>query len=223
MLKKKILLVLLTLALTACSAPSANTLPPAEPPQEQTESVVQPEASYTPTVSESPETPPTPTVSEPPDPNTVLNGLPTFMFCSGAGGWRTTLRIWPDGSFIGSYSDFDAMPPTERYCNFSGQFSEPEQVDEYTYSMTMESITLENTPGEEFYGSEMHYISSTPYGLEEANEVLLYFPGKKVSELPESFLAWSHRRIDWDIEAETLPFYGLYNVEEGYGFVAVDY
>ena len=45
MLKKKILLVLLTLALTACSAPSADKLPPAEPPQEQTEPVVQPEAS----------------------------------------------------------------------------------------------------------------------------------------------------------------------------------
>lgn len=223
MLKKKILLVLLTLALTACSAPSADTLPPAEPPQEQTEPVVQPEASPAPTVSESPEpeTPPTPTIPEPPEPDAVLNSLPEFMFCSGAGGWRTTLLIQPDGSFSGSYSDFDAMPPTIRYCNFSGQFSEPEQVDEYTYSMTMESITLENTPGEESYSSETHYIASAPYGLEEANEVLLYLPGKKVSELPESFLTWSHGPISW--EAETLPFYGLYNVEEGYGFVTVDY
>lgn len=128
-----------------------------------------------------------------------------------------------DGSFSGSYSDFDAMLPTIRYCNFSEQFSEPEQVDEYTHSMTMESITLENMPGEESYRSETHYIASTPYVLEEANEVLLYLPGKKVSELPESFLDWSYGSISW--ETKILPFYGLYmyNVEEEYGFVTVGY
>ena len=69
MMKRKILLVLLTLALTACSAPSANTLPPDEPPQEQT--AVQPEASPAPTVSEplEPETPSAPAVPEPPEPD----------------------------------------------------------------------------------------------------------------------------------------------------------
>ena len=231
---KKVLLVLLTLALTACSAPSANTLPPDEPPQEQTEPVVQPEASPAPTVSEpsEPETPPAPTVPEPPEPDAVLDGLPDFVCCRyhSAGGWHTALGIQPDGSFIGSHCNDVTIPPTMRYynhiiryCNFQGQFSDPKQVDEYTYSMTMESITLENTPGEESYSGETRYITSTPHGLEAANEVLLYFPGKKVSELPESFLAWSHSMMDWDMETETLPFYGLYNVEEGYGFVALDY
>ena len=96
-------------------------------------------------------------------------------------------------------------------------------MDEYTYSMTMESITLENTPGEEYYDSDkVLHIASTPYGLEGANEVLLYFPGKKVSELPESFLGWSHGPMYW-VEEETLPFYGLYNVEEECGFVTAGY
>lgn len=78
-----------------------------------------------------------------------------FVFSSGAGGWRTELRISSDGSFTGSYTNSSAgwedHPAQLYYCNFSGQFSEPEQVSEFVWSAAVESLELEDAPGETAY------------------------------------------------------------------------
>ena len=38
-----------------------------------------------------------------------------MMFCSGAGAWRTYLTLYPDGAFVGEYTDSDAGSAGEDY------------------------------------------------------------------------------------------------------------
>ena len=90
-------------------------------------------------------------------------------------------------------------------CNFKGKFTEPVKIDDYTYSMKIETIELEQTPDEVEYEDGFKYVYSEPYGLENADEFLVYLPGALVSSLPEE-----------------LPFYGIYNVADQTGFQGVD-
>lgn len=150
------------------------------------------------------------------EPVSLFETLPEcFMFSSGAGAWRTELHLNADGSFSGEYTDSNMGSGELLYCNFSGQFSEPVQVSEFVWSVTVESLELEDTPGEVTYVKADNYnrIASTPYGLENAKEVLIYLPGAAVEDLPEMFRNWTHAPSEG-----TLDFYGLYNVEEELGF-----
>ncbi len=158
------------------------------------------------------------------EPASLFETLPEcFLFASGAGAWRTELSIAPDGSFTGAYTDTNAgwegHPAEQYYCNFSGQFSEPVQVDEFVWSVTVEALELEDTPGETTYvkADNLNRIASTPYGLENAKEVLIYLPGAAAEDLPEMFRSWTHAPSEG-----ALDFYGLYNVEEALGFSGYD-
>ncbi len=158
------------------------------------------------------------------EPVSLFATLPEcFLFSSGAGAWRTELSIAPDGSFTGAYTDTNAgwegHPAEQYYCNFSGQFSEPVQVDEFVWSVTVEALELEDTPGETTYvkADNLNRIASTPYGLENAKEVLIYLPGAAAEDLPEMFRSWTHAPSEG-----ALDFYGLYNVEEALGFSGYD-
>lgn len=153
----------------------------------------------------------------------------SYLFCSGAGGWSTELTIRKDGSFYGLYHDADMgvsdpekFPGGTRYiCNFSGTFTQPERVNEFTYSMRLGSIELEHpADGTEEYADDVRYIYSGPYGLEEAEELLIYLPGAPVAELPEGAVWAARGPYDWQETAEgTLGLYEIYNVNEGLGFV----
>lgn len=156
----------------------------------------------------------------------VLASLPgTFYFLSGSGAWSTEVQIASDGSFTGYFHDTNAgeegedYTSTVYYCQFSGKFSTPVRMDGYTYSMNLESLELREEPGQEFIDNDgMRHVSAAPYGLDGADEVLIFLPGANVIELPEYFVTWTHYYIG---DSETLPFYGLYNVAEGFGFSSV--
>ena len=83
----------------------------------------------------------------------------------------------------------------------------------------MEALELEDTPGETTYvkADNLNRIASTPYGLENAKEVLIYLPGAAAEDLPEMFRNWTHAPAEG-----VLDFYGLYNVEEELGFSGYD-
>ena len=49
-----------------------------------------------------------------------------FMFTSGAGAWRTVLRIDEEGKFVGEFSDAEMGAGEYYLSNFSGQFKNPE-------------------------------------------------------------------------------------------------
>ncbi|WP_312636878.1 hypothetical protein [Oscillibacter sp.] len=146
-----------------------------------------------------------------------------FWFGSGAGAWRTVLYVADDGSFEGLYTDSDMGSADTDYPNgtcysseFTGTFTTPEKVDEYTYSVEIQDLTLSKEPGTEEIRDGIKYLYSEPYGLDDAKELLFYLSGAPVKDLPEGYLSWA--RGYGDTIEETLPFYGLYNVGGDQGF-----
>lgn len=154
--------------------------------------------------------------------------LPTeFYFSSGAGGWGTELSLAPDGSFTGEFHDSDMGTTGPGYpygtvyvCSFSGRFGDVKRVDEYTCSMRLLDLTTERVIGDEWIEDEVRYVSSDPYGLEDADEFLVYLPGSYVRGLPREFVTWVSMPRAWGPEDRPvlLPFYGLYNVANEAGF-----
>lgn len=147
-----------------------------------------------------------------------------FYFLSGAGGWRTTLNVDADGKFDGVYSDSEMGSTGEGYpngtyyyCEFVGTFSNLTQVNDYTYSVEIEELSTIKEPGTNEIIDEVLYEYSTPYGIDGTEELLIFLPGAPISELPEEYINWVRTAIE-DLEAETLPFYGLYNEKEQNGF-----
>lgn len=162
------------------------------------------------------------------DEGNIFEELPsTFGFSSGAGAWGTTLHIAADGTFDGQYMDSDMGSTGPGYangttyiCDFTGKFTVPQKVSENIYSMTLEELNVNSPSGNEYYENEIRYITSDPYGLDNASEFYIFMPGANLDELPEQFLSWSY--LNRDIRS-TLPFgyYGIYNVGGEEGFVGM--
>ena len=151
-----------------------------------------------------------------------------FYFASGAGGWRTVMQIDADGRFSGEYSDSDMGCTGEGYpngtyhfCAFDGQFTEPVKVNDYTYSVQIKEISYAKEMGTEEIIDGTLYCYSNAYGLDDAEEILLYRSGAPVSELPEEYRNWVRNDMS-DPDTAELPFYGLYNVTEQTGFSSYD-
>ena len=92
----------------------------------------------------------------------------------------------------------------------------------------MESIEQDETEGEETIADGVRYIGSSPYGLDNADEILIYLPGSQRQDLPEDFVIWTWAFDPWDAGDELsqngedkLTQYGLYNVSGAQGFVSV--
>lgn len=148
-----------------------------------------------------------------------------FVFSSGAGAWQTMLNINEDGTFQGYYSDSDMGVTGEGYPNgivyeftFEGKFTTPKRVNDYTYSVSIETLKLEKEVGSEEIIDGIKYIYSEPYGLNDAKEIYIYTTKAPIKELPEGFRSWvGYMDLD-NAKEEYLPFYGLYNVETESGF-----
>ena len=146
-----------------------------------------------------------------------------FWFGSGVGGWCTVLYIHEDGTFEGTYHDSEMGDIGEEYpngsmylSNFTGKFSNPEKVNNYTYSFRIEELKLGQETETEEIIEGVRYIYSDPYGLDEAENILIYLPEAPIGELPEEFMTWVRQALTDG--AEKLPFYALYNETPGYGF-----
>jgi hypothetical protein len=135
------------------------------------------------------------------------------------------VNIETDGTFEGSYYDSDMGVTGDGYestcyvCNFRGKFTNIRKVDDYTYFMELATISVEDEIGTEWIENEIRFVASEPYGFESGKEFLIYLPGSTVSKLPEEFVNWIAMPLAWtrDDIPKVLPFYGLYNVSEGYG------
>ena len=147
----------------------------------------------------------------------IFKQLPQeFVFTSGAGGWATVFNLNPDGTFTGQYHDSEGIS-TVFICKFEGKFTIPQKINEYMYSMNLEYLNIEGTPGDKYYENGIHYIYSEPYGFDDANEFYIYLPGCPLKETSEEFISWSF--INAEIR-ETIPIgiYGIYNVSGKEGF-----
>ena len=145
-----------------------------------------------------------------------------FWFGSGVGAWSTIVTMEPDGKFNGYYHDSDmgdngaSFPNGTRYeCYFSGKFSQLEKIDDYEYSMRVESLYTEGVLGEERIIDGIKIITSEPYGFDNAGVFYLYLPGKEADGLSEEFLWWVRDKVRTD---GVLMSYCLYNAggEQGY-------
>ena len=240
------LLLAAPLLLSACARTDSNPAPSnpataavtAEPEPTLSAPPATPLASEpaTAAVTAEPEPTPAPPSTTEPAPEPAEAIFPrSFSFGSGAGGWSTELEVAEDGSFTGVHHDSDMGVTGENYpngtvytCHFHGQFSQPEQVDDLTYTMRLEWIEAEEVEGEETFADGVRYVGSYPYGLDGADEIQIYLPGSKRQDLPESFVSWTWAWDPWDTEDELsqngedeLTRYGLYNVAGEQGFVEV--
>lgn len=121
----------------------------------------------------------------------------SFVFAYGSNdGWYTELSISMDGSFRGQHVN------TNETQTFSGKFKVVEWITRTICKLEVETLKAEQEV----------------YGMDNAEEFLLYLPGTPVAEMSEDFLIWN-----WEYhveELETMPsgWYGLFNVggKEGY-------
>lgn len=145
----------------------------------------------------------------------------TFNFLSGAGAWNNYLEVQDNGEFAGYYHDTDAYGgngynATRVFCKYSGRFYIKGKKDDHTYVLGITNMKMENTPGASFISDHVLMIASSPYGLDNAEDIVLYLPGKPINDLSEEFLGWT--RYGYDLSGGTLSGYGLYNVNEGQGW-----
>lgn len=148
-----------------------------------------------------------------------------FYFTSGAGGWMTTLTIESDGSFSGEFfdgelglTDVDYPNGTMCECYFYGQFTQPVKVNNYTYSMQISELNYTEEVGKEEIRDGMLYIYTDVYGLDGAEDILIYLPGAPLAELTEEFRSWvGYYYLENTTDTE-LPFYALNNEAQQYGF-----
>ena len=149
-----------------------------------------------------------------------------FYFASGAGGWRTVLHIDGSGGFSGTYSDSDMGGSGEdgiwgiqHRCDFTGQFTQPVRVNDYTYSVRIAGIAYEKEAGTEEVIDGTQYCYTDPYGLEDAEDILIYLPGAPLGQLPQEFRSWVGYSEN---TRDELPFYALNNAVHQQGFSSYD-
>lgn len=153
-----------------------------------------------------------------------------FMFASGTGGWSTVITVNRDGSFYGDFRDSEMGDRGEGYsqgtvyqCAFSGRFDNVEQLDEYSYKMTLVEFFMEQIPGEEWFEDDFRFVASDPYGLtamggEIATEFIFYLPNTPKTHVSEDFLIWWPYRFDEAAAEGTLLSYAIMNVSTYDGF-----
>ena len=152
-----------------------------------------------------------------------------YDFCSGAGAWGTEINIEDDGTFVGLYVDSDAGGATDSYpavtryyCEFKGKFSEPQPTDNmFIYSTKLEYIDIKDTVGtSEILDDGALYVYSEPYGLEDADELLIYLPGAPISEMSDDCISWTTLRSG---VFKKIPdgYYVIYNVDGCKAFTAM--
>ena len=155
--------------------------------------------------------------------NNIFESLPErFIFTTGAGGWRTEINLKKDGTFTGQFIDYELMMKQVTISEFNGKFNDVKKIDEYTYSMRLEYLNL--IKGEPYYQNGLQYIydtSTCPYGLDNANDFMIYLPGISIANLPQDFINWTTGHISAKSLQKVLPdgYYGIYNVGGKEGFI----
>lgn len=148
-----------------------------------------------------------------------LDGL-EFQYLSGDGDGVTCFRIYPNGSFTGTYSDWDAdsaedHPNSTIRCNeFSGDLGAMEMINDYTVRTAIKTLNYTHEIGTEEIQNGILYRYTEAVGFEvDPMHVLLYFylPNAPVGQLPESFRSWTGLMQD-GMENTVLDTYGAFNV-----------
>lgn len=144
-------------------------------------------------------------------------------FSSGAGAWATSMVLYYDGTFKGTYYDADMGATGDGYeegmmsiCNYSGNFKNIKKLYDDTYVMEIDNLVYEYTEGDEWIEDDVLYVATDAYGVSGGSKFYLYLPNAKVSNLPNPYVSWI-----WGLSDERyLPNFGLYNKDQEEGFIA---
>ncbi len=117
----------------------------------------------------------------------------------GAGGWRSYIWLNEDGTFTGEYSggvNGAGLPYVPvSLSRYSGQFTEPQKISDYVYSMKIESLEYEETPDTVYFEGNLKYSMST--ALDDTSEFRIYLPGCPLEDI-------------------SFPEFSLYDTSESY-------
>ena len=160
----------------------------------------------------------------------ALNGK-EFGFASGVGGWSSELTFANDGIFMGSFHDSDMGDTGDGYPNgtiyvsdFSGRFEIANVINNNSVTLRLVESGTSEPVGNEWIDDQVRYVASDPYGIVGGEEFILYFPGTPMSELTDDGRQWYQmpRALSDSELPQTLPCYGLYNVNEANAFFSYD-
>ena len=160
----------------------------------------------------------------------ALSGT-NFRFESGVGAWYSELTFANDGVFMGSFHDSDMGDTGDGYphgtiyvSEFSGKFEVANIINGNSVTLRLVESTTAEPKGKEWIEDQLRYIASDPYGIAGGEEFILYFPGTPMSELTDDGRQWYKmpRALSDSELPQTLPCYGLYNVNEGDAFFSFD-
>ncbi|MBQ9826972.1 MAG: zinc ribbon domain-containing protein [Firmicutes bacterium] len=153
-----------------------------------------------------------------------------YIFTSGVGGWGTVITINEDGSFSGSYEDHnygesgDGYDGTQYVCEFTGKFTDPVQINAFTYAFKLTDLQYTTGPAGESRivndpsGYRMRVVSSEAYGISGGDVFYLFAKGAPVSRLPKQFMDWMYMPLISKRSDIYLSGFGLYNLEQQCGF-----
>ena len=160
----------------------------------------------------------------------IKNHLPLEMyFSSGAGGWATGLELRKDLSFIGVFHDSDMGDSGYSYpngtvyiCSFTGKLKNAKQINNYKYTLTLDSCKTEVKPNTTWIEDGIRYIATSPYGIGDGGKnYILYTPDTPLSVFPEDAYAWAGYYSG--SENGYLNAYCLYCVDNGNAFFTSGY
>ena len=160
----------------------------------------------------------------------ALNGK-EFGFASGVGAWSSDLTFANDGIFMGSFHDSDMGDTGDGYPNgtiyvsdFSGRFEIANVINDHSVTLRLVESGTSEPVGNEWIDDQVRYVASDPYGIAGGDEFILYFPGTPMSELTDDGRQWYQmpRALSDDELPQTLPCYGLYNVNEANAFFSFE-
>lgn len=142
-----------------------------------------------------------------------------LYFSSGAGAWYSSIHMNKDGNFVGEHHDSDMGASTIYKCKYSGKFSNLQKLDDYTYSMILDTLDCEGSRGESYTENGVKYVTSYPYGLTKSREstnvfaedFLLLLPNTPTNAVPTEALNWWPLRYSKD-KPDILSLYCIYNV-----------
>lgn len=131
------------------------------------------------------------------------------------GDWTTWLTVNADGTFSGEYSAHTNPGPKAHYDvgAFHGSFADLKQIDELTWTVRVESVTVDGEIGREWEDKEATYTQvADPGAPVEGTELTVYLPGTDSSQIPEEFFMWIRSSAE---QMPELPGTALINDTEG--------
>ena len=104
---------------------------------------------------------------------------------------------------------------------FSGKFTDIKQLDDHSYSLTLEELSSDYEQGKEWVEDGVRYVYTTAYGLDDAQTLYFYLPGTETANLSEACMSWVSIYLWTGVEGEhakELPFVVLFNENAGTAF-----